>query len=67
VPDEPKDNSGCSSSSLFGSDDEVQDVFSDEENKTDENKVDAEVAERQDRDKQLVYLFHLLNTRFNQW
>nr|GEU49291.1 hypothetical protein [Tanacetum cinerariifolium] len=44
VPDETKDNFGSSSSSLFGSDGEFQDVSSDEENKTDENKVDAEVA-----------------------
>nr|GEV27870.1 retrovirus-related Pol polyprotein from transposon TNT 1-94 [Tanacetum cinerariifolium] len=35
VLNEPKDNYGCSSSSLFGSDDEVQDVSSDEENKAD--------------------------------
>ncbi|GJU67022.1 hypothetical protein Tco_1253281 [Tanacetum coccineum] len=42
VPDEPKDNSGSSSSSLSGSNDEVQDVSSDEENKADENKADAE-------------------------
>nr|GEY03800.1 hypothetical protein [Tanacetum cinerariifolium] len=32
VPEEPKDNSGSSSSSLSRSDDEVQDVSSDEEN-----------------------------------
>ncbi|GJX15337.1 hypothetical protein Tco_0216169 [Tanacetum coccineum] len=46
VPDEPKDNSGSSISSLSGSDDEVQDVSSDEENKAEENKADAEVAEK---------------------
>ncbi|GJZ66456.1 hypothetical protein Tco_0623152 [Tanacetum coccineum] len=44
VLDEPKDNSGSSSNSLSGSDDEVQDVSSDEENKADENKVNAEVS-----------------------
>ncbi|GJV50429.1 hypothetical protein Tco_1440641 [Tanacetum coccineum] len=44
VLDELKDNSGSSSSSLSGSDDEVQDVSSDEENKANENKVDAEVS-----------------------
>ncbi|GJR38881.1 hypothetical protein Tco_1214565 [Tanacetum coccineum] len=42
VPNEPKDNYGSSSSSLSGYDDEVQDVSSDEENKADENKADAE-------------------------
>ncbi|GJU43766.1 hypothetical protein Tco_1201032 [Tanacetum coccineum] len=47
VPDEPKDNSGSSSSSLFGFDDEVQDVYSDEEKNAEENKVDVEVAEKQ--------------------
>ncbi|GJU51660.1 cysteine--tRNA ligase, chloroplastic/mitochondrial isoform X1 [Tanacetum coccineum] len=45
-----KDNYGSSSSSLSGSDDEVQDVYSDEEKKADENKVDAKVVERQARD-----------------
>nr|GFD13004.1 hypothetical protein [Tanacetum cinerariifolium] len=30
-----------------GFDDEVQDVFSDEENKADESKADAEVTEKQ--------------------
>ncbi|GJW65887.1 uncharacterized mitochondrial protein-like protein [Tanacetum coccineum] len=47
VPDEPKDNFGSSSSSLFRSDDEVQDVSSDEENKANKNKADAEVVEKQ--------------------
>ncbi|GJR33856.1 hypothetical protein Tco_1209540 [Tanacetum coccineum] len=42
VPDESKDNSGRSSCSLFGSDIEVQDTSSDEE-----NKADAEVTEKQ--------------------
>nr|GEU50127.1 reverse transcriptase domain-containing protein [Tanacetum cinerariifolium] len=46
VPDEPKDNFGSSSNSLFGSDDEVQNVSSDEENKTDENKVNEEVTKK---------------------
>nr|GEV64468.1 hypothetical protein [Tanacetum cinerariifolium] len=54
VPDEPKDNSGSSSSSFYGSDAEVQDVFSDEENKADENKVDAEVVEKQAGNEQLT-------------
>ncbi|GJX05619.1 hypothetical protein Tco_0191535 [Tanacetum coccineum] len=35
VPDEPKNNFGSSSNSLSRSDDEVQDVSSDEENKDD--------------------------------
>ncbi|GKA31057.1 hypothetical protein Tco_0717362 [Tanacetum coccineum] len=35
VPDEPKNNFGSSSTSLSESDDEVQDVYSDEENKSD--------------------------------
>ncbi|GKA16183.1 zinc finger BED domain-containing protein RICESLEEPER 2 [Tanacetum coccineum] len=47
VPDESKDNSGSSSSSLSGSDDEVQEVSSDEE-----NKADAKVAEKQAGNKQ---------------
>ncbi|GJX63612.1 hypothetical protein Tco_0296512 [Tanacetum coccineum] len=42
VPDEPKNNSGSSSSSLSEFDDEVQDVYSDEKNKS-----DAEVAKKQ--------------------
>ncbi|GJX67049.1 hypothetical protein Tco_0302776 [Tanacetum coccineum] len=42
VPDEPKNNFGSSSTSLSESDDEVQDVYSDEENKS-----DAEVSEKQ--------------------
>nr|GEY23991.1 retrovirus-related Pol polyprotein from transposon TNT 1-94 [Tanacetum cinerariifolium] len=42
VPDETKDNFGSSSSLIFRSDGEFQDISSDEENKTDENKVDAE-------------------------
>ncbi|GKF90601.1 hypothetical protein Tco_0274302 [Tanacetum coccineum] len=54
VPDEPKDNFGSSSSSLSGSDDEDQDVFSDEEKKADENNADAEVAEKQAGNEQLV-------------
>nr|GEW23955.1 putative ribonuclease H-like domain-containing protein [Tanacetum cinerariifolium] len=54
VLDEPKDNSSHSSSLLFGSDDEVQDVSSDEENKVDENKADAEVAEKQAVNEQPV-------------
>ncbi|GKB17289.1 hypothetical protein Tco_0851212, partial [Tanacetum coccineum] len=41
VPDEPKDNSGSSSSLLSRSDDEVEDVSSDEENKADENNADT--------------------------
>ncbi|GJU95671.1 GPCR kinase [Tanacetum coccineum] len=52
VPDEPKDNSGCSSNSLFGSDNEVQDVSSDEENKANENKADVEVVKKQARNEQ---------------
>ncbi|GJR76859.1 hypothetical protein Tco_0089224 [Tanacetum coccineum] len=43
VLDKSKDNFGSLSSSLFRFDDEVQDVSSDEENKADENKADAEV------------------------
>ncbi|GKE18912.1 hypothetical protein Tco_1426489, partial [Tanacetum coccineum] len=54
VLDDPKDNSGSSSSSLSGSDDEVQDVSSDKKNKADENKADAEVAEKQAGDEQPV-------------
>ncbi|GJY28401.1 hypothetical protein Tco_0404168 [Tanacetum coccineum] len=46
VPNELKGHFSSSSSSLSGSDDEVQDISSDEENKDDENKVDAEFAER---------------------
>ncbi|GKC25176.1 retrovirus-related pol polyprotein from transposon TNT 1-94, partial [Tanacetum coccineum] len=53
VPDEPKDNSGSSSSSLFGSDDEVQDISSDEENKSDEDKADTDVVEKQAGNEQL--------------
>ncbi|GJU05644.1 hypothetical protein Tco_1122074 [Tanacetum coccineum] len=45
VLDKLKDNSGSSSNSLSGSDDEVQDVSSDEENKADENKANAEVIQ----------------------
>ncbi|GJV76138.1 hypothetical protein Tco_1507722 [Tanacetum coccineum] len=44
VPDDSKDNSSSSSSSFFLSDNEVQDVSSDEENKADENKANAEVS-----------------------
>ncbi|GJW98140.1 retrovirus-related pol polyprotein from transposon TNT 1-94, partial [Tanacetum coccineum] len=51
VPDETKDNSGSSSSSLSRSDDEVQDVSSDEENNVDENKANAEDAHKQARDE----------------
>ncbi|GJZ06875.1 retrovirus-related pol polyprotein from transposon TNT 1-94 [Tanacetum coccineum] len=54
VPDEPKDNSGSSSSSLSGSDDEVQDVSTNEENKANESKADAEVTEKQAGDEQPV-------------
>ncbi|GJY49453.1 hypothetical protein Tco_0439409 [Tanacetum coccineum] len=54
VPDEPKDNSGSSSSSLSGSDDEVQDISSDEENKAVKNKADAEVTKKQARDEHPV-------------
>ncbi|GKA02192.1 hypothetical protein Tco_0674857 [Tanacetum coccineum] len=54
VPDEPKDNSGSSSSSLSGSDDEVQDVSSDEENNVDEKKADAEIAEKQAGNEQPI-------------
>ncbi|GJY89197.1 hypothetical protein Tco_0503825 [Tanacetum coccineum] len=43
VPDEPKDNSGSLSNSLSGFDDEVLDVSSDEENKAEENKANAEL------------------------
>ncbi|GKA77279.1 hypothetical protein Tco_0783740, partial [Tanacetum coccineum] len=39
VPDEPKDISGYSSNLLSGSDDEVEDVSSDDEIKADENKA----------------------------
>ncbi|GJY18104.1 ribonuclease H-like domain-containing protein [Tanacetum coccineum] len=49
VPDEPKNNSGSSSNSLSRFDDEVQDVSGDEE-----NKDDAEVAEKQAGNEQLV-------------
>nr|GFD14809.1 hypothetical protein [Tanacetum cinerariifolium] len=51
VPDEPKNNFGSSSNLLFGFDDEVQDVSSDEENKADENKADAEVTKKQAGDE----------------
>ncbi|GJW04822.1 retrovirus-related pol polyprotein from transposon TNT 1-94 [Tanacetum coccineum] len=54
VSDEPKDNSGSSSSSHLLSDNEVQYISSDEDNKAEENKADAEVAEKQARNKQLV-------------
>nr|GEY46559.1 retrovirus-related Pol polyprotein from transposon TNT 1-94 [Tanacetum cinerariifolium] len=54
VPGELKDNFGSSSSSLSGFDDEVQDVSSDEENKANENKADAEVVEKQAGNKQPV-------------
>ncbi|GJV43990.1 retrovirus-related pol polyprotein from transposon TNT 1-94 [Tanacetum coccineum] len=54
VPGEPKDNSGSSSSSLYRSNDEVQDISSNEKNKVDENKADAEVAEKQVGDEQPV-------------
>ncbi|GJR55780.1 hypothetical protein Tco_0926462 [Tanacetum coccineum] len=47
VLDEPKDNSGSSSSSLYGSNNEDQDVSGDEEKKADENIADAEVVEKQ--------------------
>ncbi|GJV60110.1 retrotransposon protein, putative, unclassified [Tanacetum coccineum] len=47
VPDEPKDNSSSSSSSLSWSDDKVQDVSNDEENKAEESKADAKVVEKQ--------------------
>ncbi|GKB49321.1 hypothetical protein Tco_0900074, partial [Tanacetum coccineum] len=56
VPDEPKNNSGSSSSSLSGSDNEVQDVSSDDENEDNENKDDAEVAEKQAGNEQPVEL-----------
>ena len=49
VPDEPKDNIGSSSSSLSGSDDEVQDVSNNEE-----NKADAEVTKKQAGDEHPV-------------
>ncbi|GKD86608.1 hypothetical protein Tco_1357762, partial [Tanacetum coccineum] len=52
VPDEPKDNFDSSSSSLSGSNDEVQDVPSDEENKADENKVDANDSKKQTREEE---------------
>ncbi|GKA87405.1 hypothetical protein Tco_0809169, partial [Tanacetum coccineum] len=54
VLDEPKDNSGSSSSSLYGSDDEVQDVSSDEKNKVNESKADAKVVEKQAGDEDPV-------------
>ncbi|GJU40376.1 hypothetical protein Tco_1193333 [Tanacetum coccineum] len=54
VLDELKDNSGSSSSSLSGSDDEVQDVSSDEENKAVKNKADVEVTNKQARDEHPV-------------
>ncbi|GJQ93603.1 hypothetical protein Tco_0004742 [Tanacetum coccineum] len=54
VSDEPKDNSGSSSSSLSGSDDEGQEVSSNVENKADKNKTDVEVAEKQAGDEQPV-------------
>ncbi|GJT89316.1 hypothetical protein Tco_1071033 [Tanacetum coccineum] len=54
VPDEPKDNSGSSSSSLYWSDNEVQDVSKDEENKAEENKANAEVAEKQAGNEQPI-------------
>ncbi|GKG23171.1 hypothetical protein Tco_0388474, partial [Tanacetum coccineum] len=43
VPDEPTDNSGSSRSTLSRSDDKVQDVSSDEKNKANENKADADI------------------------
>nr|GEV51715.1 retrovirus-related Pol polyprotein from transposon TNT 1-94 [Tanacetum cinerariifolium] len=49
VLDEPKDNSASSSSLLFESNNEVQDVYSD-----DENKVDEKVVEKQARNEQPV-------------
>nr|GEW16559.1 hypothetical protein [Tanacetum cinerariifolium] len=54
VLDEPKDNSDSLSSSLSASDNEFQDVSSDEKNNADENKADAEVVEKQAGDEQLV-------------
>ncbi|GJR91255.1 retrovirus-related pol polyprotein from transposon TNT 1-94 [Tanacetum coccineum] len=45
VLDESNDNSGSPSSSFYGSDDEVQNVSSDEEYKADENKADAKVIQ----------------------
>ncbi|GKB40420.1 hypothetical protein Tco_0885362 [Tanacetum coccineum] len=53
VPDEPKDNSGCLSSLLSGSNDEFQDIYIDEK-KANENKVDADDAEKQAGDEQPV-------------
>ncbi|GJQ90877.1 hypothetical protein Tco_0002016 [Tanacetum coccineum] len=61
VPDEPKENFGSSISSLSGSDDEVQDICSDEENKAKENKADAEVAEKRARNEQPQRLSELEN------
>nr|GEW47221.1 hypothetical protein [Tanacetum cinerariifolium] len=54
VLDESKDNSSSLTNSLYGSNDEVQDVSSDEENKADENKANAKVAEKQVRDEHPV-------------
>ncbi|GKF70238.1 hypothetical protein Tco_0203295, partial [Tanacetum coccineum] len=46
-PDELKDISGSSSNSFSGSDDEVEDVSSDDKIKADENKANAEVTMEQ--------------------
>ncbi|GJW19672.1 hypothetical protein Tco_0027108 [Tanacetum coccineum] len=53
VHDEPKDNSSCLSSLLSGSNDEVQDIYIDEK-KANENKADADDAEKQAGDEQPV-------------
>ncbi|GKA39903.1 retrovirus-related pol polyprotein from transposon TNT 1-94 [Tanacetum coccineum] len=52
VPDEPKDNSGSTSSSLYGSDDKVQDISNDDKNKADESKANVEVVQKQAGDEQ---------------
>ncbi|GJY87747.1 hypothetical protein Tco_0502375 [Tanacetum coccineum] len=54
VLDEPNDNSGSSSSLLYGFDDEVQDVSNDEKKFSKRKKVNAEVAEKQARYEQPV-------------
>ncbi|GJS50313.1 hypothetical protein Tco_0600434 [Tanacetum coccineum] len=53
VLDEPKENSGSSSNSISGSDDEVQDISSDEENKTkDGNDAEKQAGEEEPLDAQ---------------
>ncbi|GKF77982.1 hypothetical protein Tco_0230452, partial [Tanacetum coccineum] len=50
VPDEPKDISGSSSSSLSGSDDETKDISSDDEVKANQNKPNKEKADEEMKD-----------------